>query len=559
MRPLARIAWRLLRAEAWPLARASLLSLTALFAGVGLLGLAGWFITAAGAAGIAGAGLAFNVFRPSAGVRLFAFARTAARYGERLLSHDAVLRSLAALRVSLLASLAAQPFAEVAAQRVAERLNRLTTDVDALDGVVLRLVIPLASGLATMATVMAGLWLMVGAPLALWLAASYLAGALAAFIVVARFSIGPSRASHSMLAACRMRTVDLLRARRELVLAGQLGRRRRLADVAGERLCKARLATDRSERAGALVASIAEAVALTGILVLAWKLIGAERIDASLAALGFFATLALGEVLMPLRRGLAEYGKMADAARRIGPLLEDAEPADASATGEQASLPTMASGKPVLELRGIGYSYGPAAQSVLDNLSLTVSGGETVALTGRSGSGKSTVLAIAAGVMAPGDGRALFAGEPIARIERRCLRRLVTLLPQRSMLISGTVFENLAMGCADLDEKQAWAVLRTVSLAPAIAARGGLASRLGEAGNGLSGGEQRRLTLARVLLRRPALLLLDEPTEGLDEATARVVLEGARAWLPQAAILLASHRMAERQFADRIIAIGASG
>jgi ATP-binding cassette subfamily C protein CydC len=143
-------------------------------------------------------------------------------------------------------------------------------------------------------------------------------------------------------------------------------------------------------------------------------------------------------------------------------------------------------------------------------------------------------------------------GTGTLRWNETSLRETVSFLPQRSALLSGTIRETLALARPDLDDREARAVLAAVELDAVIDERGGLDSRLGEAGAGLSGGESRRLALARVLLRRPALLLLDEPTEGLDRETARLVLAGIRRYLPDAAILLASHRQAEREFAGRV-------
>ncbi|MDX5381987.1 MAG: ABC transporter, partial [Rhodobacterales bacterium] len=139
----------ILREQPAALLRGAALSFVVLVMGAALLGLSGWFITAAAAAGLAGMGAVFDVFRPSAMVRFLALGRAAARYGERVLTHDATLRALEVLRVQLLGVLVAAPYQRMVRLRGAQAVNRLTADIDALDGVPLRLVLPVVAGLLT--------------------------------------------------------------------------------------------------------------------------------------------------------------------------------------------------------------------------------------------------------------------------------------------------------------------------------------------------------------------------------------------------------------------------
>ncbi len=182
---------------------------------------------------------------------------------------------------------------------------------------------------------------------------------------------------------------------------------------------------------------------------------------------------------------------------------------------------------------------------VLDDLTLDVGPGETVALTGPSGSGKSTLLLSVAGLHPVASGMITLGGLPVSDWDEASLRDAVALLPQRSALMSGTVADALRLAAPDSDDATLWQVLEAVQLSDVVQARDGLNTPLGARGDGLSGGEGRRLVLARVLLRRPKVLLLDEPTEGLDEATAQAVLAGVRRFLPDAAILIAAHRLVE--------------
>jgi ATP-binding cassette subfamily C protein CydC len=211
-----------------------------------------------------------------------------------------------------------------------------------------------------------------------------------------------------------------------------------------------------------------------------------------------------------------------------------------------------------LRIKDLSFRRDRALQPVLDKVSLAASAGESVAITGPSGSGKSTLLLLAARLLEPEAGQITIGSLPLEDWDEARLRAVVTLVPQRSALMAGTVGDALRLGCPDASEAALWKVLEAVSLTSVILSKGGLECRLGPQGAGLSGGEARRLVLARSLLRRPGLLLMDEPTEGLDEKTALAVLAGIRRYLPEASILTASHRPAEVGWADRVIALDQS-
>lgn len=552
MRAIWRVFAHILAQERVALIRGALLSLAVLAAGAALLGLAGWFIVAAAAAGAAGAGLVFDVFRPSAGVRFLALGRTAARYGERLLTHDATLRALAALRVHLLERLAAAPFARLERVRGGLALNALTADVDALDGVPLRLILPLAAGLATQLLAAAMVAWLVDPGVALWVLGVYLLGGGAVLGLGARASAAPSRRAERALQALRARTVDLLRARGDFAVAGRLTDQAAhvLAADARRRTDRARL--DAIERAVGLVLTALTPIAMGGALVLGMAGVAAGTIGPAAVAMATLVALALAETVQPLRRAMADLGRMADAARRVAPDL-----AAAPAAAPAASVPVPVPGAGLLA-QGLTYRREGAARAVIAGLDLAVAPGETLALTGPSGAGKSTTLALLAGLIPASGGRIAIAGHALAQWPESALRAHLALLLQRSALIRGTVRQNLALAAPEADDATLQRALDHAALWQAVAPRGGLDLMLGDRGAGLSGGEARRLAVARVLLRKPLILLLDEPTEGLDGPTADRVLAGIRAALPEAAIVVAAHRPRERAWADRVLALASA-
>lgn len=529
-----------------PLLRGAVLGVVVLLAGVALLGVSGWFITAAAAAGIAGAGVTFDVFRPSATVRFLALGRTAARYGERLLTHDATLRAFASLRVRLLQAYARAPYDRLSHLRGPQLLNRLTADIDALDGVPLRLILPLIAGLVAQLASFALIWALAGLTIAATLALGFAGGGAVALIWAGSAGIDPSRRAELAAQAFRSRLIDLVLARGDLAVYGQLAAQKAAVLAADARRQAARLAQDRIERRAGFALSCLGTGLAAGALALGMQLAQSGQLSPALAAMGFFAALALLETIAPLRRAVAEFGRMKLAARRVMQGLGAA----AQPSGVQHS---PADGDTTLRFDAVQFHRAAASRPSLHALSLTLHPGEITALAGPSGVGKSTALLLAAGLLHPSSGTIWLGWQPVRDWPETDLRTNLVLVPQRAALMAGSIRAALHLAEPLAQDTALWACLEAVALDQVIRAKGGLDFQLGPRGSGLSGGEARRLCLARALLRRPKILLLDEPTEGLDTDTAVQVLNGIRRHLPQAAILTASHRPAELDWADIVV------
>ena len=543
MSALGQIFALIWRDQQLALLRGAALGVLVLLAGIGLLGVSGWFITASAAAGLAGAGAVFDVFRPSAMVRFLALGRTAARYGERLMTHDATLRALAGLRVRLLRATAALPYDQVVRLRGSQVLNRLTADVDALDGVPLRLILPLGSGLLAQALTFAVVWALVGLTVALWLVIGFVGGAGVTLLWAGRRALVPSRRAEMAAQAFRSRFIDLVQTRSDLAVYGQIAVQTQAVLAADARRQADRRTLDRIERRAGLALSILGTVMASGALGLGMYLASRGDLVPADAAAGFFAALALMETVAPLRRAVADVGRMGLAARRVNGTLA-ATPA--SATGQTGA----GTG---LQAVNLGFQRRGAAHPVQTGLNFAVLPGQTLALAGPSGSGKSTVLLMAAGLLQPTGGHIRLGSLDLADWAEDSLRNHLVLVPQRAALMAGSIRQALTLAAPAAADADLWDVLTVVALDGVVRSKGGLDFALGPQGTGLSGGEARRLVLARALLRKPLVLLLDEPSEGLDDATAARVLTGIRRFLPEAAILTASHRRGELDWADRVL------
>lgn len=514
----------------------ALLAALTVLCGMALLGLSGWFITATAIVGLnATLAFGFDVFMPSAGIRLLALGRTASRYGERLVTHDATLAVLAALRERLFRGWAQPEAVRRLLVRPAQLLFRLTADIDALESLYLRILVPAGAALfAALATGVAlGLihvWL--GVVIAIWLIATGLGIAL---FVAQRARPAARRRSHA-LEALRARSIDLVAGQTELIMTGRLDAQRDALAVADRHLARADDRLNRLEVQAGMAYGMVGMLTLTGTLLAVGALVGAGTIGAPIAALALLLVLTATEPFSALRRGALELGRTVLAARRLAPRM--ATPAEAVSA---QSLPEHLA----LDLVAVtAHPAGPdaAGQSFLDDVSLSVGRAERVALVGPSGAGKSTLLALAAGELAAQSG--------IVQVAAHCL------LTQRTELFQDSLRDNLRLADPAADDARLRDVLQTAGLADDVAQLpAGLDTRLGEGGLGLSGGQLRRLALARLLLRDVPLWLLDEPTEGLDPATARDVLQRLHGLAAGRAVLLATHVRREAALMDRLVCL----
>jgi ATP-binding cassette subfamily C protein CydC len=382
-------------------------------------------------------------------------------------------------------------------------------------------------------------------------AASLLLGGLAIAIGAGAWTRKDARRHAAAQEALRVRTVDLVRAQIDLAVAGRLAAQKQSAFDAARRMAVAGRRLDAADLASGAILSLLGSAALLAVFLLAASEFRAGRMDGPLLVLVLLVTLAAVEAVAPLRRGALDFGRTLLAARRVAPLLA---PRNASIPPVSELREACPASPPALQLDGLSFHYGPERAPVLAGLCLTVAPGERVALMGASGSGKSTLLAIIAGLIDPTSGLFRIGGRPASHISASERLACIALLTQRTELFRDSLAGNLRVAAPDATEAQMWAALAAVELDARVRALpGGLQAQLGEGGSGLSGGEARRLALARIVLKSPPVWLLDEPTAGLDEALAARVVANLIRHAGDATIVIAAHHARETAFTDRVV------
>lgn len=519
-------------------------------AGIGLLALSGWFITATGVTALllaAGVQARLEIYVPGAGIRFFALARTAARYFERLYNHDAVLRLLADLRARVFDGLTPLDPATLARFRGALVLNRLTADVDALDTLYLRCLAPPVVGIAGILLV--GLIIGVAASTTgVMISATLLVATVALTVAIARPGIALGERISGDLEGTRSGIVDHVRGLSELRAFAQLGRHRAQIDTCARRLIADQARSARLAAGGEAGMGLIVHLAVALVLFLGLQLYAEERIGGAIVAMMTLAVLALGEALAPVPGGFLQLGRTRAAARRL-----NAQMATRPAIREPEQPRTMPESNRIA-LRDVVLRYGPGDNPALQGLSLEIGEGERLAVIGPSGSGKSTLADLIARLVEPESGSVCLDGVPLESLPLARLHERIGYLTQRTEIFADTVAANLRLAAANATDDQLWLVLGEVDLREFVAGlEHGLSTWVGENGVRLSGGQARRLALARVLLRDAPIALLDEPLAGLDERTASRVSANLDRWLAGRTAVLLAHDTRNLPRGDRVL------
>ncbi|HFP9385338.1 TPA: cysteine/glutathione ABC transporter ATP-binding protein/permease CydC [Raoultella planticola] len=528
----------------WLLTLGVVLAIVTLLASIGLLTLSGWFLSASAVVGVAGI-YSFNYMLPAAGVRGAAIIRTAGRYFERLVSHDATFRVLQHLRVFTFSKLLPLSPAGLARFRQGELLNRVVADVDTLDHLYLRVISPLIGALVVIVVVTAGLSIL-DVTLALTLGGIMLVTLLVLPPLFYRAGKPAGESITQMRGQYRQQLTAWLQGQAELMLFSASDRYRKQLEKTEQRWQDAqRRQAELTALSQALMLLIG-GVAVVAMLWLTSAGVGGNSQPGALIALFVFCALAAFEALAPVTGAFQHLGQVIASARRITQITGQ-QPEVTFAAGEGQAF-----GQVSLTLNQVTFSYPQQPSPALENISLQVGAGEHIAILGRTGCGKSTLLQLLTRAWDPADGEILLNDQPLTRLNEATLRQAMSVVPQRVHLFSATLRDNLLLAAPGASDIQLMKALERVGLEKLLE-DSGLNAWLGEGGRQLSGGELRRLAIARALLHDAPLMLLDEPTEGLDATTESQILDLLAEVMREKTVLMVTHRLRGLARFNRII------
>ncbi|WP_255575099.1 thiol reductant ABC exporter subunit CydC [Caldovatus aquaticus] len=549
-RDLTRVLAELWRGHALRLGAGAAAAAAVALLGLALLALAGLGVAgtaraggAAAPAGLAAAGLVSGL-AALALLRPLVLLRPLARYAERLVSHAATFRALADTRLWFFRRLAERLPAGLGLRRAGDLLGRLVADVEALDGLYLRALVPGAAALAAVLAI--GLLLGAVAPgLAAWVALP-LAFALLAPLALAPGAARAAEAAAAAQGGLRAAVVDPLTGLEDTLAANAEERAaRRVAEAGAELAAAQRRLAARGAWGGALGGLLTQAAMLGA---LAWGL-AAGPAGVAPALLGLFLAVAAAETLGLMPRAGAALAAAAAAARRLFQAADQPPP-----VAEPAAPPALLPRGHAIRIRGLRFAWTPDRPPVFDGLDLDVPEGARVAILGPSGSGKSTLAALLLKLAAPQAGSIALGGAALDTLPAALVRSRIACLTQDARLFDDTIAANLRLAAPEADDAALWRALEAARIAELVRALPkGLATRCGEAGARFSGGQARRLALARALLSPAPVLILDEPAAGLDAATERDFLATLDSATAGRSVILIVHRLIGVERPTRIL------
>ncbi|MDO6836604.1 thiol reductant ABC exporter subunit CydC [Pseudoalteromonas carrageenovora] len=508
-------------------------------ANVGLLAISGWFLASMAAAGIAG--VQMNYFTPAGTIRFLAIVRTASRYGERLVTHNATFLLLSEIRVNMFATLSKLNNVDLAMSRSADLVNRLQNDVDALDKFYLNILLPMLVALLSIPIIMVFM-AAYNANVALICFTGIL---LIGVVLPALLSAKLNKNSHKetqLSAQLRAELSDTLTGLRELSIyqAGgdQISKCDDLNEQYNQQLYSRHKALANSDGLSLLVVQLAMLGAIVTIVPLVYS---GAMVNVELAMLSLFVLASFESVLL-LPNAFIELPNVLKAAERLFTLQDKVS---VQSNNHSALIDTQFDkNNTALTLNNISYKYDE--HNALTDVSFMLKAQQKVAIVGRSGSGKTTLVNLLTGLWPLQQGSITLGdqnnSQELHSLSNDTRASVINILAQQHHIFDGTLSENLRYAAPSATKEEMLEAIKLAQLEPWFNdLQKGLKTRLGTGGRSVSQGQSRRIAIAQALLQNPAILVLDEPTEGLDNQSKQTVMNAIMQVMGNASVLTITH------------------
>lgn len=534
-----------------PLSLSLLLNLLLALSSVALLSLSGWFISAAAFAGLlATTATLFNYFIPAAVIRLLAFVRILSRYQDRVTSHDITFKILATLRVWFYEKLIPLSPGNILLQRSGDLLNQFVHDINTLDHLYLNVLSPWIT--TTMLTLLTTLFI------------SYFSSTLTIvffLMLCITILVMPYIFSNrtriiggkiqEITATLRIQSVDILHTFSDRVLFEKAEKRNTFLNAETKKLLMAQ------EKMSSLKALLQAIIQLCAGLTL-WLIVffgipcvknqvlsGAELAMILLLTMGVFeqaSTLSLASLLL---------GKTEQAANRLHHTVSE-KPCVIFPTNTTPAHNERYD----ITISDVSFTYPNHDTPVIRDLHLSISEGKHIGITGASGAGKSTLLHLLCRIWDAQSGQIKIGNVPLTAFSETDLRRMISVVTQQVHIFNASIRDNLTLMDKTISDNAILSVLEKVNLSGLIATLPNqLDTDMGEFGKNFSGGQIRRIAIARALLRNTPILLLDEPSTGLEIALINAIWDKCSHDFKNKTVIVATHDQTLLSKMDRVISI----
>lgn len=523
----------------------TLLSLITILANISLMALSGWFIATMAMAGISGASV--NYFTPAAGIRAFAIARTASRYGERLVTHEATFRLLATLRTWFYEHL--EPLAPAILQnyRSGDLLSRIRADIDALENFYLRILAPLLVAAITSLVILLFL-LQYSVLLALIELVFLMIAGIMVPLLINKLAQHASTRQVETTSELRSAVIDSTQGMSELLIYGAAEKQAERVNALSDQLLDDQKHLAKLNGGSASALGLCANLSMWLMLIVTIPMVTTGKLaPVNLPMIALFA-LASFEAILPLPLAFQTLPGTLAAARRLFDIVDTKpaviEPVTPTAMPEQFDI----------EIDNVSLRYPNSHTNALNAISLNIPQDTHLAIVGPSGSGKSTLINALLRFWPVESGAIKLGDINIDQFSGDDLRLQFAVATQQSTLFNSTIKRNLLLAKRDASDEELEQVCKLAQIHEFIETLPeGYETWIGEAGHKLSGGQIRRLGVARALLKPASVLILDEPGEGLDSVTEQKMIQAIVDSAKDRTLILITHHLVGLENMDQIV------